>query len=84
MNYYSYDSKFYFSNEIKMVYIDNDNMDDIEDQHHQYSVTNTSDASISSSYQSNNASTGNPYGFEWDETIDYDYYEKRALNETKR
>ena len=67
-----------------MVYIDNDNMDDIEDRSPPDTVTNTSGASISSYYDSSNLSTENPYSYEWDETIDYDYYKQHALNETKR
>ena len=67
-----------------MVYIDNDNMDDIEILPHQHSFTNSSSASASSYYDSSNLSMENPYSFEWDETIDYDYYEKRSLNKTKR
>ena len=67
-----------------MVYIDNDNMDDIEILPRQHSFTNGSSASASSYYDSSNLGMENPYSFEWDETIDYDYYEKRSLNKTKR
>jgi hypothetical protein len=67
-----------------MVYIDNDNMDDIEILPRENSFTDSSNASASSYYDSSTLSIENPYSFEWDETVDYDYNEKRVLNKTKR
>ncbi|XP_028393601.1 uncharacterized protein LOC114517947 [Dendronephthya gigantea] len=76
-------------NDIKIVYVDNDHIEDTEDPRLKKAVTNTpgdvtSTPSLQSYYESSSAGTENPYSIEWDETIDYDHYGKIAFNETKR
>lgn len=66
-----------------MVYMDNDNMDDIENVAHQYSWPETSRDGTYSYPNSTNFIVDNLHNYEWDETIDYDY-EKQAMDKTKR
>ena len=71
-----------------MVYVDNDNMDDIEYLPKIYSISNGSSdvisgAPISSYYQLSSVGIENPYSIEWDETIDYDYYKKSVGNKSR-
>ena len=79
-----------FSNEtIRTVYVDNDNMDDIEILPNDYSTKKipsdvTTGDPVSSYYQSSSMGIENPYSIEWDETIDYDYHGKFAKQERNR
>ena len=83
-------STIFSSNEtVRTVYVDNDNMDDIEILPNDYltkkipSDVTTGDP-VSSYYQSSSMGIENPYSIEWDETIDYDYHGKFAKQERNR